>query len=146
DVSSQNGMTSSLRAIRSGDHGTTWSTPVKIADLLAVGASDPQTHAGVRDGSDLAAVATDASGVIYVVWQDARFSNGQRDGIAFSRSTDGGVTWAAPVQVNTATTTQAFTPAVNVRSDGVIAVTYYDFRNDTSDPNTLLTSYWMVTS
>ena len=139
-------LASSLRAIQSHDHGTTWTVPVKIADTLAVGASDPQTHAAVRDGSDLGAVAADASGTIYVTWQDARFSNGQRDGIALSRSADGGATWSAPVQINAHPGTQAFTPAVRVLADGVIAVTYYDFRNDTSDPNTLPTDYWLVTS
>jgi len=71
DVAS--GRTSSLRAIQSHDHGATWAASVKIADLLAIGAEDPQTHTGIRDGSDLAAVASDASGTLYVTWQDARF-------------------------------------------------------------------------
>lgn len=146
DVASTGAVTSSLRAIQSHDHGATWTAPVKIADVLAVGAKDPQTHTAIRDGSDLAALASDSSGTIYVTWQDARFSNGQRDGIALSHSGDGGTTWSAPVQINTAPATQAFTPAVRVRGDGTIAVIYYDFRNDTSDPNTLLTDSWMVTS
>jgi len=146
DGSSTGALASSIRAIQSHDHGTTWTSPVKIADLLAVGASDPQTHTAIRDGSDLATVTADAGGTVYVTWQDSRFSSGQRDGIALSRSTDGGLTWTTPTQVNAVPTTQAFTPAVRVRADGVIAVTYYDFRNDTSDPNTLLTDYWLVTS
>jgi len=40
----------------------------------------------------------------------------------------------------------AFTPAVAVAGDGTVAVTYYDFRNNTSDPNTLPTDYWIVYS
>jgi len=137
DVASTGAVTSSLRAIQSHDHGATWAASVKIADLLAIGAEDPQTHTGIRDGSDLAAVASDASGTLYVTWQDARFFSGQRDGIALSHSADGGTTWSAPVQINTVPGTQAFTPAVRVRGDGTIAVIYYDFRNDTSNPNTL---------
>ncbi len=81
-----------------------------------------------------------------VVWQDARFSGGARDGIAYSRSTDGGLTWSPPVQVNQAPNVQAFTAAVAASRDGTVAVTYYDFRKDTSDPATLLTNTWKATS
>lgn len=62
-----------------------------------------------------------------------------------SRSTDGGLTWSAVTQVNQATAVQAFTPVVAARG-GEVAVTYYDFRKDTDDPKTLLTSYWRATS
>ena len=138
--------TSSIRAIRSSDHGDTWSAPVSIAELLAVGADDPDTGTPVRDGSDVPAVTVDSNGVVYVAWQDARFSGGARDAIALSRSVDGGITWSAPVRVNPNTTTPAFTPTVHVRSDGVIGVTYYDFRNNTSDRATLPTDYWIALS
>jgi hypothetical protein len=39
---------------------------------------------------------------------------------------------------------QAFTPSVDVAADGTVSVTYYDFRNNTTDPDTLPTDYWMV--
>ena len=38
---------------------------------------------------------------------------------------------------------QAFTPSVDVAADGTIAVTYYDFRNNTSEPP-LLTDYFVI--
>src|SRR5262249_22412278 len=38
---------------------------------------------------------------------------------------------------------QAFLPSVAVNEDGVVAVTYYDFRNNTPDPG-LPTDVWMV--
>ncbi len=136
----------SLRAVRSTDHGVTWSAPIQIADELSIGAYDPNTKLTIRDAGDLCSAAIDATGVTYVVWQDARFSGGLRDGVAMSRSTDGGLHWTAPVQINAATDTQAFVPIVHVRNDGVIGVTYYDFRNNTSDARTLLTDYWIVTS
>ena len=136
----------SIRAIRSTDHGDTWSAPVTVAELLAIGATDPDTGLPVRDGSDIPAMAVDSSGVVYVAWQDARFSSGQRDAIALSRSVDDGITWSTPVRVNSTTATAAFTPTVHVRSDGVIGVTYYDFRNNTADPRTLPTDYWIATS
>jgi len=137
--------TSQLRAVRSLDHGTTWSAPMTISSLTAVGSTDPHTGAAVRDGSGIPAMSVGPGGVIYVVWQDARFSGGQRDGIAMSRSSDGGITWSTPVEVNADPSVQAFTPAIHVRADGVIGVTYYDLRNDTSAA-ALLTDCWLVTS
>jgi hypothetical protein len=138
--------TSSIRVIRSADRGDTWSAPVTVAQLMARGTVSPDDGAPIRDGSLLAAVGVDGSGVVNVVWQDARFSNGARDAIALSRSLDGGLTWTAPVRVNANTAAAAFTPAVHVRADGVIGVTYYDFRNDTADRATLPTDYWIATS
>jgi hypothetical protein len=139
-------VVSSLRAIRSSDHGDTWSAPVTIAELLALGANDPDTGVPIRDGSDVPAISIDSSGVIYIAWQDSRFSSGQRDAIALSRSMDGGITWSAPVRVNSDASTTAFSPTVHVRSDGVIGVTFYDFRNNTADRNTLPTDYWIALS
>jgi hypothetical protein len=40
----------------------------------------------------------------------------------------------------------AFTPSVDVASDGTVAVTYYDFRNNTPDPSTLPTDAFAVFS
>jgi hypothetical protein len=42
--------------------------------------------------------------------------------------------------------TPAFTPAVDVSDGGTVAVTYYDFRNDTADKSSALTDYWIRTS
>lgn len=134
------------KVIRSSDHGATWSAPIKIADELAIGARDPETGQAIRDGAGLADVAVGPGGTIYVVWQDARFSNGQRDGIALSKSIDGGLTWSSPVQINADHATQAFTPSIAVLGNGTLVATYYDLRNDTSDPNTLAADLWEVVS
>src|SRR5882672_6990900 len=135
-----------LIAMRSTDQGATWTPPIKINDLLAVGAFDPHTRAAIRDGSDLPQAAAGPNGEIYVVWQDARGTNGQIDAVLLSKSIDGGITWSPPVRVNTQATVQAFTPRVHVRSDGAVAVSYFDTRNDTSDPTSLPTDYWLVRS
>ena len=141
------GATSALlRAMQSTDHGTHWSAPVTVSDLQALGTIDPNTQQVVRDGSDLVSVSVGPGGILYVAWQDSRFSGGQHDGIAMAHSADGGLTWSVPVQVNADHTVQAFTPTLHVRADGVIGVTYYDLRNDTSSPASLLTDCWLVTS
>lgn len=135
-----------LKIIRSTDHGTTWSAPVTIASLLSVGTTAPQTGTAIRTGAGIGDIAVGPSGNLYVVWQDSRFSGGKRDGIALSESTDGGLSWSAPVEVNAVASTQAFTPSITVLSNGTLAVTYYDFRNDTPDPATLGTDLWETLS
>ena len=135
-----------LAVVRSTDKGVSWSAPIFIADLLAIGASDPDVGTPIRDGSILPQIAVAPNGTFYVVWQDARFSGGTRDGIALSRSTDGGLTWSPPVRVNRKLSVQAFTPNVHVRADGTVAVTYYDLSSNTSDTATLLTDYWIAQS
>ncbi|MBV8145953.1 MAG: exo-alpha-sialidase [Gammaproteobacteria bacterium] len=154
EIDTQSGMTTAaVRVIRSMDNGSTWSSPITIAELEAVGTSNPANNAPVRDGSQMVSVSTvspaiSQAGRVYVVWQDSRFSMGHHDAIALAYSSDGGQTWSAPVPVNADTSVQAFTPTVNVRADGVVAVTYFDLRKNPSPPSTtaLYADCWMVTS
>jgi hypothetical protein len=138
--------TATLAIIRSPDKGVTWSAPIVISPVQSIGTIDPQTLAHVRDGSGLGSIAVGPRGELAAVWQDSRFSGGARDGIAFSRSLDGGLTWTMAVRVNRLTTVAAFVPAVTVRADGTYGVSYYDFRNNTDDVSTLLTDYWLARS
>jgi hypothetical protein len=135
-----------IGVIRSSDKGVTWSAPTNVAALLAIGVTDPETGQSIRDGSLIPQIAIAPNGTIYVVWQDARFSGGVRDGIAMSHSTDGGVTWSTPVRINRKLSVQAFQPNVHVRADGAIAVSYFDLSSNTSDTTTLLTDYWLAQS
>jgi hypothetical protein len=146
--------------IRSEDRGVTWGPqkrgsgkvdPVVVDRLGTVFTRDPETGDDVRTGDIIPDIAVDPdSGNLYTVWQDARFSGGAFDSIAFSMSTDGGFTWSPTIKVNATPTgipagnQQAFTPSVHVSDDGTVGVTYYDFRNNTSDPATLPTDYWIV--
>ena len=136
---------SAIYTIRSTDQGVTWSQPALIDNYTDIGVIDVKTGELVRGGVPSIAV-NPTTGTLYSVWMDARFSSGVRDGIAFSMSTDGGVSWSPAVQVNQAPTVQAFAPAIAVTANGRIAVTYYDFRNDNADPSVLLTNYWRITS
>ena len=144
-VAGSNVVSTTLMAIRSTDKGVTWSPPITIATVQARGATDPESGAAIRDGATLGSIAAGRNGQIAVAWQDARFSVGQRDGIALSRSLDGGLTWTAPVQINRVPGVQAFLPAVHIRNDGTIGVSYFDFRSNTPDPS-ILTDYWLVQS
>ena len=149
DTAADGTTSSSVRVVRATNTGNnlfSWSAPITIAELQALGTSNPANNAPVRDGSDIVSVSA-GDGSVYVAWQDSRFSMGKYDGIALARSTDGGQTWSTPVQVNADTNVQAFTPTVNVRADGVIAVSYFDLRNNTTHSNTTLyADCWMVTS
>lgn len=135
-----------LRIMRSADKGATWSAPITIADIQTVGTVDPESGTAIRDGSILGSIAVGKNGTLVVAWQDSRFAAGAHDGIAISRSQDGGLSWSAPLRINGNPSVPAFIPAAVIRDDGVIGVTYYDFRGNTPDAGTLLTSYWLATS
>jgi hypothetical protein len=135
-----------LRVMRSQDKGTNWSGPITVAQALARGASVPENGTPIRDGANLGSIAAGRNGLLVATWQDARFSSGARDGIAFSQSIDGGLTWSTPVAINAVPAVQAILPSVTIRDDGLIGVTYYDFRNHLPGAPSLATDYWLTTS
>ena len=136
----------SLMVIRSSDKGQTWAAPLHIADMMSVGTRDPGTGTPIRDGSILGSIAAGPGGALWATWQDGRFSGGQRDAIAVSRSADAGLTWSAPVAINRDPSVSAFTPVVTVRADGTAGVLHYDLRPNTGATNTLLAGAWLLTS
>jgi hypothetical protein len=141
-----NNATSTIRVIRSVDHGVTWSAPISVAQSLAVGVADPNdANTVLRTGAGIPQMAAGPGSLLAVVWQDARFTSGKRDSIAFSRSHDGGLTWSAPVAINSQRSVPAFTPSVAVLADGTVGVSYFDFRHDTPGTN-LPTDYWFTSS
>jgi len=136
-----------LTVIRSQDKGLTWSGPIVVSPVQAQGTQDPENlQIRIRDAELLGAITAGPDGSLVAVWQDSRFSGGLRDGIALSRSIDGGFTWSTATRVNRDPTVPAFVPSVAVRADGTIGVAYYDFRSNTSDPGTLPTDYWLARS
>jgi hypothetical protein len=160
-----------VAVIFSSDQGDTWSpTPTIVANMGDRGNRDPEpvnclgdnTPSTpcllVRTGDILPDFAVDYSdgptnGYMYAVWQTHRTATVQQlgstlpvdDTILLSRSTDGGQHWSTPVKVNHTTAgKQAFTASVHVSSNGDVAVTYYDFRNDAMGDVALSTDYWVV--
>ena len=123
-----------------------WSAPVTVSELRAIGARDPDTGAAIRDGAILPAIAAGPGSRLWVAWQDARFSGGLRDAIALSRSDDGGLTWSAPVAINREPAVPAFTPTLHVHGDGRLAITHFDLRSNTPDTSTLLADLWLLTT
>jgi hypothetical protein len=146
--SSKNRPGSSLAMMRSTDKGATWSDPQVVHKIQFNGAFDPDTGLPIRAEGFVPEVAVDRSnGNLYATWQDIRFAG--VDQIAFSMSTDGGNSWSDPIKVSQTPPSadvaneQAWVPAVHVAADGTIAVTYYDFRFNTSAPG-VPTDHWMV--
>jgi hypothetical protein len=141
---------STVGVMRSTDQGLHWSDIIDGPAEEVIDVTDPDTGGPVRDGEPILDAAVDPSnGNLYTVWVDARFSGFAHDDIAFSMSTDGGLTWSTPIKVNQAPVNipagdqQAFTPSVAVAADGTVAVTFYDFRNNTAATG-LATDYWLA--
>jgi hypothetical protein len=147
NVGAQRNRGFTAAVMRSTDKGDTWSAPIEIDRMLTDGVRDPADGHGVRTGDLIPQIAVDdESGNLYVVWQDDRFTGQEQ--IAFSRSTDGGLTWSAAQRISiVGGVNQAFTPTVRVADDGTVAVQHYDFRMD--DPTTtppLTTDTWLLRS
>jgi len=137
-----------VSVLRSTDRGVSWSAATAVAEGKFVGVNDPKNGRGIRTGGVVPTIAVDrGNGALYVAWEDASLSKMERDGIVLSKSTDGGLHWSDPVQVNGVPAVPAFTPALAVASNGNLGVTYYDFRGDeASDNDHLLVTQWLATS
>jgi hypothetical protein len=139
--------------VRSPDKGVTWSDDILVNRLLSDEVTDPDDGHDVRTGDILPDWAVDRSsnattrGNVYVVWMDRRFNDPDHDDILLARSRTGGLTWEAPVVVDRAPRgVDAFTPMVDVDSQGRVAVSYYDFRLDVPGDTVLSTDLWITHS
>jgi hypothetical protein len=85
------------------------------------------------------------NGNVYVLASMTRFSNGDQGDVMFAKSTDGGLTWSAPVRINddpTPNNTQWF-GTMSVAPNGRIDAVWLDTRNDITggDNSALYYSY-----
>ena len=158
----------SAAVIRSTNKGVSWSRrAIIVSPVQAIGESDPEPIncrpyitgnppcTIVRSDGVIVDLAVDTSGGahngrIYMTWQAHDDNPHGDDLIQVSWSDDAGLSWHGPVKVNQTPsgtfTDQAFEPAVHVNSAGVVAVSYYDFRNDVSGDRRLTTDHWIVHS
>jgi hypothetical protein len=139
----------SIGFVKSTDAGDTWSAPQIVQRIDDVIVTDPNTGQALRTADFDADPAVDqATGQLYLVWQDGRFTGGSFAQVLETTSTNGGASWSAPVVVsNPAVTVSTFNPTIAVGSDGIVGLDYYDFRNVTStNTTTLPTDVWFKTA
>ena len=141
-------FTAYASVVRSTDKGAHWSRPIRIAPQVPAFLLDTQLPQ--RVGGQAIAVdrnpASPGYGNLYAVWLDGRFSDSEFGDIAFSMSSDGGLTWSDPSRANlTPRGHSAFTPAVAVAADGTVGVSYYDERDYGGDAGggPLTTDVWL---
>ncbi|TDU02547.1 BNR repeat protein [Streptomyces sp. 846.5] len=101
-----------IRSFSSTDGGASWGSSVLVANISAATVSG-----GLRAGDGLPSAEIDATGKVYVAWQDCRFRSGcPANDIVYSTSTNGS-TWTAvtriPIDAVTSTADH-FTPGLGV--------------------------------
>jgi len=126
-------LTGSYATIVSSDGGRSFTEPRPGPGF--------QTFGHAREGKSLfglagARMTMDISrgprnGWLYLTWLDAA---GGFYRVMAAASADGGATWSAPVRVSDDTTsTDQSTPAIAVNDQGVVAISWYDRRADSTD-------------
>jgi hypothetical protein len=153
--------------VRSLDNGKTWS-PIAGAteQYFFPFVHDPAFATGEFDllvpdgGENNLIVYSPITGRVYMAYMAGNPAADPDPGvyqffpyILLSSSSDKGLTWSSPVQINLTpknipfANQQAFQPGLALTNDGSLVVGYYDFRNYNggSDPNTFLqTDAWMA--
>jgi hypothetical protein len=128
-IPAANASISNIIAFRSTNGGATWSNTVRVASAPS------HNPAGNLRSSPLPTADIDATGRVYVAWQDCRFrASCSSNDIVFSKSTTG-TTWTPPKRVPIGTTTDGsdhFIPGIAVRrstsgSTATLGLTYYSY-------------------
>ena len=138
--------TNAAQVVRSSDGGATWGPPIPVAPLPASWTipNPDGAGAGIRNPAlPLLAVGRDGT-TIHAVLASAGPAGTHH--VSYTRSVDAGLTWSPPVVIDhTPVGASAFIPMIAVSREGRVGVTYYDTRNNTADPSTVLADVWLVT-
>jgi hypothetical protein len=131
-------LTASQMAFTSTNGGASWNPAVTISTI-----TDHLAAGGLRT-SPLPSSAVDASGIVYLVWQDCRFRSAcTANDLVLSTSTDGN-TWTAPTRIPIdplTSTADHFIPglavdAATAGSTAHIGLTYYFYPVTNCNPST----------
>jgi hypothetical protein len=114
---------------RSTDGGVTWTIAGVVADnIVAPPFRYPNTtfRDGILNSFTIGPTAINGHYPLYVAYEDA---GSGLTGVLLTASTDDGLTWSTPLQVNdNATPADAFQPSVATGANGTVGVAFYDRR------------------
>jgi hypothetical protein len=136
DVTNPNPKPGTLLIDRSFDGGVSFGSDLTVQSITAL-ALNLTTGVGATDAlsGSYPSIAVNPSNpqMVYIVYA-ADPSGADEADIFFTRSSDGGVSWSAPIVVNDdGTTTDQFHPAIAVKPNGDIDIVWYDKRNSAGD-------------
>ena len=140
-----------IAVIKSTDSGDTFGAPVTA--LRDVSLRFGRHYNGGLEIPPFPSIAVDTStgpyrGTVYVttdVKPTATVARRDESDVVIVRSTNGGLTWSAPViAADDPFDTDQYMPSVAVTANGVLGIMYYDRRNDPH--NNVLTDIYLTTS
>jgi len=137
-----------LYMMRSTDNGQTWPAEPDVIGMFRPGpVVTPDNNPTFLRQASMDVAVDRKTGALYMVWEQLF---GQLTQIAFSSSSDGGLTWSTPIQVDrtppnpSSRLEQAFVPSVEVSDDGTIGIPYYNFQNETLGNGQADTDHWFI--
>ena len=140
---------SSIESFMSTNGGASWSSAVTVATVTA-----HAVNGGLRDGEGLPSAEIDASGKVYVAWQDCRFRSGcPGNDIVMSTSTNG-TSWSAVTRIPIDSVTSGadhFIPGLGVDhatsgSTAKLGLYYYFYPNANCTASTCQMSVGFISS
>jgi hypothetical protein len=129
---------------RSGDGGRTWTTtPMDVSGAAPDCAAQACGNGFL--GAQIA-LASDASGTIYALWNSGA-ENGAPERIYFSSSTNGGASWSAKADVSSAgDAVEHCFPAITAGMSGDVRIAWMDTRNQTPSNQPLWNVFYRSSS
>lgn len=119
---------------KSTNGGISWSTPTNVFTIGGIRGYLLSTGIRVNSFPSVAIDQNIFAGNIYITWSQRGVAPAGNDAdVCFAYSTNGGVSWSAPVRVNNDAlnnSKEQFLPAIAVdQSNGNIVIIYYDTRD-----------------
>jgi hypothetical protein len=140
---------SAIDSFLSANGGSSWGSVTTVSSVSAHG-----VNGGLRDGEGLPSAEIDASGKVYVAWQDCRFRSGCPANDIVMSTTTNGTTWSAVTRVPidaTTSTVDHFIPGLGVDhatsgSTAKLGLYYYFYPNTSCSASTCQLEVGYITS